>query len=437
MAPVLGPGPVLSPVIIPLGTERPSTRRPIVTLALIGLNMAAFVAFVGFAKSQATSIEEGAEGVVARFAYESGKAGEWWRLITCTFLHSPTDWLHIAGNMLFLWVFGPSVEGRLGRVGFSVLYVLGAVGASLSHGMVSSAPVIGASGAVAAVSGAFIILYPRVPFRILLFFFLVGVYTIPAYWFILAAIARDFLGMAGASGVSHAAHLGGYAVGMVGMALLLATGVLKREPQYDLISIFKHKQRLREFRAANELNSEREKRVKANGTAEKNAAKAKPELSSADSDAIAKARAAVSSELSKHDLPAAIGAYKALLTAFPKGGTAIILSRQNQLAIANALFEAGEHATALPAYRHFLVMYAKDPQAAHVRLMIGLIRTRYVPEAGEARREIEAAMADLADEGDVALARQLLGELGPVASATGGGPVSTATSATTSATRSN
>jgi len=406
--------PVLSPVIIPLGTERPSTRLPIVTLALIGLNVAAFIAFVGFARSQATDIEDGAQGVVARFAYESGKAGEWWRLITCTFLHSPTDWLHIAGNMLFLWVFGPSVEGRLGRIGFSVLYLLGAVGASFAHGMVSSAPVIGASGAVAAVSGAFIILYPRVPFRILLFFFMVGVYTIPAYWFILAAIARDFLGMAGASGVSHAAHLGGYAVGMVGMTLLLATGVLKREPQYDLISIFKHKQRLREFRAANELNSEREKKVKASGTktSAKSSAKAGPEPSSADSDAIAKARAAVSSELSRHDLPAAIGAYKALLSAFPAGGTAIILSRQNQLAIANALFEAGEHATALPAYRHFLVLYAKDKQAAHVRLIIGLIRTRYVPEAVEAQREIEAAMPDLHDPEDAALARQLLSELG-------------------------
>lgn len=391
------------------------------TLALIGLNVAAFIAFVGFARSQATDIEEGAEGVLARFAYESGKPGEWWRTITCAFLHDPTDWLHIAGNMLFLWVFGPSVEGRLGHIGFSVLYVLGAVGASLSHGMVSSAPAIGASGAVAAVSGAFIILYPRVPFRILLFFFMVGVYTIPAYWFILAAIARDFWGMRGESGVSHAAHLGGYAVGMVGMTLLLATGILKREPQYDLVSIFKHKQRLREFRAANEIHSERERKVKANGA--KNSGKpsgnAKPDPSSADSDAIAKARAAVSSELSKHDLPAAIGAYKALLAAFPAGGTAIILSRQNQLAIANALFEAGEHATALPAYRHFLVMYGKDKQAAHVRLMIGLIRTRYVPEAGEARREIEAAMQDLGEKDDIALANQLmleldLGKRGPV-----------------------
>lgn len=396
-------------MIIPLGTERPPSHRPIVTLALIGLNVAAFIAFVGFAKSQATNIEEGAQGVIARFAFESGKQGEWWRTITCAFLHSPTDWLHIAGNMLFLWVFGPSVEGRLGHIGFSVLYLLGAAGASLSHGMMSSAPVIGASGAVAAVSGAFIILYPRVPFRILLFFFMVGVYTIPAYWFILAAIARDFWDMRGESGVSHAAHLGGYAVGMVGMTLLLATGILKREPQYDLVSIFKHKQRLRDFKTATEINGEREKKVFAKPNAK---GKSKPDPSAAESDAIAKARAAVSSELSKHDLPAAINAYKALLSAFPAGGTAIILSRQNQLAIANALFEAGEHATALPAYRHFLVMYAKDPQAAHVRLIIGLIRTRYVPEASEARREIEAAMPDLVDEGDVALAKQLLNELG-------------------------
>ena len=76
-------------------------------------------------------------------------------------------------------------------------------------------------------------------------------------------------------------------------------------------------------------------------------------------------------------------------------------------------FQSGDAATALPAYRHFLVQYPRDPEAAHVHLMLALIRTRYVPEAGEARREIEIALATLTDPDDAALANQLLHELGP------------------------
>jgi membrane associated rhomboid family serine protease len=379
----------------------------VVTVALIVLNVATFTALIAAARSQGGTLEEGSEGVLERFAWAPGRRGEWWRWVSYAFLHSPSDWFHIAGNMLFLWVFGPSVEGRLGHVGFSVLYVLGAAAAAFAHSLNSEAGLIGASGAVAAVSGAFIIFYPRVPFRLLLVLGMV-VYTIPAYWFIMFVLARDFFGLGMGGQVSHAAHLGGYGVGMAGMVLLLATGVLKREPQYDLVSIFKHKQRLREFKAASEIHAERERRVK---TGEKRGREG-AEVLNPDSEAIAVARASVSTELSRHDVLGATRAYKEMLGKFPNGGTAIILSRQNQLAIGNGLFQNGDAATALPAYRHFLVMYPKDAQAAHVRLMIGLIRTRYVVDADEAKREIQAALPGLVEAEDVELARQLLEELG-------------------------
>lgn len=402
---------VPSPVIIPLGTERRPARAPTATVVLIAVNVAVFTAMIATAQaSGAASLDEGSDGVLTRFAWDSAKPGEWWRYLTYAFLHSPTDWFHILGNMVFLWVFGPSVEGRLGRTGFSVLYLVGAAASAWAHSMATGAGLIGASGAVSTVAGAFLVLYPRVPFRILLFPFF-GIYVIPAYWFIVFNVAFDFIGLKSSTNVSHSAHLGGYVVGIVASTLLLATGVLKREPQYDLVSIFKHKKRLTEFRAATAINREREEKVLRKGKAEQ---------LSPESESIAIARAEVSTNLSKHDLVAAAAAYKDMLARFPKGGTAVILSKQNQLAVGNALFQQGDAAMALPAYRHFLVQYAKDPQAAHVRLMIGLIRTRYVPEFEEAKREIEAALPGLTEDEDKAMAKELLEEIGRSAKAMDG-----------------
>src|SRR5262245_20663391 len=88
-----------------------------------------------------------AQGLLSKFHLMRGvfATHEYWRLITYAFLHA--GWMHLIGNMIFLWVFGPNVEDRLGRVGFVCFYLAGAVGSGLSHIATSSDPVIGASGA--------------------------------------------------------------------------------------------------------------------------------------------------------------------------------------------------------------------------------------------------------------------------------------------------
>lgn len=401
-------------MIIPLGTERASNARPVVTAILIAMNVTVFAVMISLANSRAASLDEGAREILQQYEFLGVQHSQWWRWITYAFLHSPSDWFHIAGNMLFLWVFGPTVEEKMGHIGFSVLYLLGAVVSAWSHSLASPFPLIGASGAIAALGGAFIVLAPLAPFRVLVLFFYAGVYTVPAYWVIGFALARDFIGLGMPSSVSNAGHLGGYGLGIASTLLLLATGVLKREKRYDLLSIFLHRQRLQAFKAASAINQEREKRILANNDPKsKGKLFGKGEPSNPDAEAIAVARASVSTELSKHDLIAACSAYKDMLARFPAGGTAIILSRQNQLAIGNALFQAQEYSAALPAYRHFIVMYPRDQQAAHVRLMIGLIRTRYDKEPVEARKEIAAALPSLTDPDEASLARTLLEELGP------------------------
>ena len=84
-----------------------------------------------------------------------------WQLLTYQFLHDPHGIWHIAFNMLFLWVFGSAVEDRLGRVGFLGFYLIGGAVAALAHMAITKAPVIGASGSIAGVTGAFLALFPR------------------------------------------------------------------------------------------------------------------------------------------------------------------------------------------------------------------------------------------------------------------------------------
>jgi membrane associated rhomboid family serine protease len=142
-------------------------------------------------------------------------------LITAMFIHG--GWLHIAGNMLFLWIFGNNVEDSMGRLRFIVFYLLCGILAGLAQLATdpsSTVPNIGASGAIAGVLGAYILLYPRA--RVLTAIFLIVYFTIievPAYavlaaWFALQVVAG--LGSTGAQGgVAYFAHIGGFVAGLV------------------------------------------------------------------------------------------------------------------------------------------------------------------------------------------------------------------------------
>jgi len=157
-------------------------------------------------------------------------------LVTCMFLHG--GWLHLIGNMWFLWIFGNNVEDRLGRLLFLLVYLGGGLIASACHWAMFSeslTPVIGASGAVAAVLGAYAITWPwaRVHTLVFLFFF-ITVIDIPALvvlgvWFVGQLFSgMQSLAQAEATGVAWWAHIGGFAAGVVLMPLL---GSLVAAPQ--------------------------------------------------------------------------------------------------------------------------------------------------------------------------------------------------------------
>lgn len=143
------------------------------------------------------------------------------RLVTYAFLHG--DVWHLAGNMLFLWVFGDNVEDDLGHPGFLGFYLFGALAAGLAHVWAfpdSDLPLVGASGAVSAVMAAYVILHPRVRVWVLVLGRLP--LRLPALWVILAwaGLQLVFLVFDPGDGVSYAAHVGGLAAGAATLPLV-------------------------------------------------------------------------------------------------------------------------------------------------------------------------------------------------------------------------
>jgi membrane associated rhomboid family serine protease len=144
-------------------------------------------------------------------------------LLLSLFMHG--SWLHLLGNMLFLWIFGNNVEDRLGSFKFIFFYLLCGVSASLVHvafNLYSLTPVIGASGAVSGVMGAYLLLFPKARIRTLVFaFILITTMDIPAAVFLLIWFVFQFLYAGGGESIAWLAHVGGFIAGMILLKLLL------------------------------------------------------------------------------------------------------------------------------------------------------------------------------------------------------------------------
>jgi len=144
-------------------------------------------------------------------------------LLFSIFMHG--SWLHLLGNMLFLWIFGNNIEDRLGPIGFVFFYLICGVGASLVHvlfNLNSLTPVIGASGAVSGVMGAYLLLFPKARIRTLVFvFILVTTMDIPAAVFLVIWFVFQFFYAGGGEGIAWLAHVGGFVAGMVLVKIFL------------------------------------------------------------------------------------------------------------------------------------------------------------------------------------------------------------------------
>ncbi len=145
-------------------------------------------------------------------------------LLFSLFMHG--SWLHLLGNMLFLWIFGNNIEDHLGRLRFLAFYLLCGVGASLVHvlfNMNSLVPVIGASGAISGVMGAYLALFPMARVRTLVFLFILATTVdVPASVFLVLWFLFQFLSAGGNSGIAWLAHVGGFILGFLLVKLFLS-----------------------------------------------------------------------------------------------------------------------------------------------------------------------------------------------------------------------
>jgi membrane associated rhomboid family serine protease/Zn-finger nucleic acid-binding protein len=205
------------PSLIPLGDDNPSERLPVVTIGLIAANvLVLFLVMLvyGFDLSRWQHLY-----MVLGLAPAQVWAGQFWGLFTHMFLHAGI--FHLAGNMLFLWVFGDNVEDAFGRPRFLGFYLACGVAAGLAHVLVSPAsqlPCVGASGAISGVLAAYLVFYPQAYIRTLIVGFVIEV-PAAAYIGIWVAFqvlfAVSYRALALASGVAWFAHLGGFAAGLL------------------------------------------------------------------------------------------------------------------------------------------------------------------------------------------------------------------------------
>jgi membrane associated rhomboid family serine protease len=228
--------------VIPLRDANPVRRVPIVTIGLIVACVAAFAYELG---TQSTGGDSALEAMFFQYglvpadltAALSGNptqslSRELLTIPTSMFLHG--GWLHLIGNMLYLWIFGNNIEDRLGRLPFLLFYFVGGFAAAFSQVLIgpdSSVPVIGASGAIAAVLGAYLVLFPRARVLSLVFLgFFYQLLEVPALvvlglWFVLQLIdGLASLGVESSSGgVALFEHIGGFIAGvLVGLVLRTA-----------------------------------------------------------------------------------------------------------------------------------------------------------------------------------------------------------------------
>ena len=225
--------------MIPLRDANPTRRSAIVTLAIV---IACCVAFAWELGLGAGMGDAALNRLIVEWGVVPGRLTAAWgrgdylsadtaTLVTSQFLHG--GWLHLLGNMLYLWIFGNNVEDRLGRVGFLLFYLTGGVVAALAQVAVdptSGAPTIGASGAIAATLGVYIVLFPRARVTSLIFLgFFYQLLNVPAivvlgFWFLLQLVdGFASLGVAQSGGVAFFAHIGGFVLGvLVGLAARLS-----------------------------------------------------------------------------------------------------------------------------------------------------------------------------------------------------------------------
>ncbi|OHB59908.1 MAG: hypothetical protein A2Y12_19020 [Planctomycetes bacterium GWF2_42_9] len=318
-----------------------------------------------------------------------------WQFLSYAFLHGSLA--HILGNMYFLYMFGNNVNDRLGHLGYLIFYLAGAVFSALGHILAASftgggaaTPVLGASGAIAAVCGAYLVLFPQSLITIVYWFFIIGTMEIPAlYLIIVKLILLDNVISRTAANVAYDAHLGGYAFGILAILLLRALSLLQ-EDQLDLWSMLKQWNRRRVFRdivaeGTDPFGGTISKKIEVK--------EVKSEAQQKAEDKISSLRREILIRLTQGNVASAAELYQELV----KEDDTQLLPRQAMLDIANQFMSTGDWSSAAKGYEKFLAYYGSYEFTEQVMLMLGVIYSRYLSDPKKALEYLKKAVHRLSD----------------------------------------
>ena len=327
-------------------------------------------------------------------------------LLGSAFLHG--GWGHLLGNMLFLYIFGNNINDALGHAAYVGFYLGGAVAAGLVHAALSDSPALGASGAVFAVNGAYLAMYPRSRVVLLVFYLIITTISLPAIWLMGIYFALDlFMGLNtsvfGQSGnVANWAHVGGMVFGVVVAVGMMRIGLVPRD-RFDMLAMLER----RKARRANAAELRKLGQTHQSAMDIVPASKADPLVAQTQD-----LRAQIAEASDHGEATRAADLYLELVRIDPRQ----TLARDAQLEMANQLYRESRHADAAAAYERYLERFAPRPDAesAGARLILGLLYARYLDDAARARQTLSRAADELAAVGldaDADFAREELSGL--------------------------
>lgn len=387
-------------MFIPIRTEYRMSHRPWVNYALVAANVLIFAAGLN-----------GASDVIRPWLlYPDDPRIE--QFLSSAFLHA--DFWHLAGNMLFLWVFGGPLNDRLGHVAYLAFYLAGAVLAGVGYVLLAgTAPVLGASGAICAVTGAYLVLFPQVRLTVLMILYFITTFQMSSLYFVgfqfLYNVLMTATGAGG--GVAFAAHTAGYVFGIaVGLALL-AVRLLPRD-HMDLLSMFSHASKRGRYRR---MVSQGFKPFQSDGPARPRfeppkhgrwveARSVRSEPSDTQQAREIELRQEIAAACTSHDLPVAAEKYLQLVRIAEDA----VLSRQAQLDVANQLMAQEQYPAAADAYERFLRHYGAYEHTPDIHLMLGLVYGRYLHQYDRAEHYLSQAVEHLSEDRKVAMAQSEL-----------------------------
>jgi membrane associated rhomboid family serine protease len=395
-------------MLLPIKTSIQPRRTPYANYALVIINVVIFLLSYHPYFDQYTGKSEYLRPWADQFVLDPEPGHLFlWQFVSYAFLHA--SFLHIAGNMYFLYMFGNNVNDKLGNVGYLAFYLAGAVFSGIGHIIMSNSPVLGASGAIAAVTGAYLVLFPQTLITVIYWLLFIGTIELPALYFIaFKLIIWDNMiepRFGPQMSIAHGAHLAGYIFGITSMVGLVATHIISGS-NYDLWAMIKRWNRRRVYRDVVSSGYDpytgqtKSKRVKVREVIKSAAEKQRQEQ-------VTQLRSEISNRIMQRNLPAAAEAYLELM----EQDSEQILPGKQLLDIANQLAGDNKHTEAARAYEQFLSHYGSYEYAEQVELMLGVIYSRYLNQPELAIKHLQIAEKKLIDPGQLKMCRDELARI--------------------------